>query len=440
MKQLLRPQTVDRLFLHLHRAGLPGQIYWCLSIDGRLDREAMVDALVATIREQPRLSSVLRTGVLRYARRTHSWSRDELGRSVIEGSWGETELPLPERCDLHSEPSVRVAFTADQNTARLWVAIHHSVTDAFGALRVVDRLGQHYRASTGGTRAAEAESPAASHGYGHFYRKLPRAQQWQVAKRVLAQWTDTLSSGAYQTGSEPCATFADLAVHRGFAPVCYRVHRVSWEQAGRLLRFAVRRRATLTDLLLTLTVRAGCEVWPEQAGKPVHASVPLSARDSNALGNPVLPNNVIVPWSREQSLSKVLASVVEQSGRVRGIDSGLVQAAERTMLSLLPPALASRLILRAFDHDENTRETLTFTSLGQLEACITEFGDFPVRDAYCVGSLLAPPGLKVAVVPSPAGLNLVVHWLEGVTAEAKIDSLIACLKREVESVLTKQVA
>ncbi|MEO1173530.1 MAG: hypothetical protein AAFX94_15980, partial [Myxococcota bacterium] len=346
--------------------------------------------------------------------------------------------PIAERWDLAKDPPIRVAMerTADRRT-RIVMALHHSVSDALGALEILKRLGEHCRAIESGRALRPRGRPGATRGYGAFFFELSGSARWRLVRRFARQLAGMISFGGYRTGSSACATFADSKEPGCVGPLQFCVVRLPWQQVGRLLRVALRYRGTLTDLLLAVVLRAGCRVWPDASRPVVHASVPLSLRNSSFLGNPVLPNNVLVPWPQDRRLDELMSMIVEQSGRRRGVEGGLFQAAERMMLSVLPPWLASWLIRRAFAGKENTRETLTFTSLGQLEPCIREFGDRPVADAYCVGSLLAPPGLKIAVVPATGSLNLVIHWLGGVTGPEQIKALISEIKFDLDGLLSE---
>lgn len=428
------PNMADRLYLQLHAMGLPGQVFWVWEVEHPLEVEPLRAAFAATIREDPVLSSIIERTRGGFRRRRVAFDAAVLHVRFHQHDWSEGALPAPERPDLERGPPVSLVLAGPiDGRTRICLAMHHSAGDGFSALYVLERLGQHYAAELGGGAAEAAPVETAARTYRSLFWGLPWTDKRVVLARGVRSLLGAVRTSGYDTGTAACATFVDHPPSSIGAPgLRYARHPIPWTLMRRLKAVTRRREISRTDAVLAATVVVASKLWPQAEPLPVLVSVPIGTRQGPArdVSNRVLPNNIRIPASQLADVSSALGPITAQGVRVRGRASGLVQATERAILSLLPTPLATRMIENTLSHPVNTRETLTFSSLGS-DPQPHRFAGHAVVDSYCMASLLAPPGLKLSTIPSKAAYNLVVHWLDGVTEEARAQALGPAIEAEL---------
>jgi hypothetical protein len=427
-----RPNLVDRLYLLMDGLGAPAQIFYVLDLAERLQPEVLRSALVRTLTELPQL----RTTVVRH---WHGYRRRPLALTAVDAASLVTVDREPEavrrflqvKPDLAQVPPIRLLLHQGPDQDQLALAMHHSITDGQGALHALERLGLNYGACLAGDPPPATAVAMAENRYRQHWWALPWPDRWQAIRNAAAYVRD----GASLPGAKPkprLATFIDQPLPAQ-GELRYVRHSLSFDRAAQLMRWAVKRKGSPADVLLTAALQAAVTVWPDQAKLPIVVSLPVSIRPP---GNTDVANRVCALDMPVQpgDFDHVFAQIAAGSARARTQKPAVMQILSRAVASRMPPWLFERLASRYLLGTENVRESLTFTAMGTFERGPQAFGPVDVSDSVLLGSLIAPPGLKVHVTPHGGRLNICVAYLDPVISPASIAAFGQALLAELERI------
>jgi hypothetical protein len=188
---------------------------------------------------------------------------------------------------------------------------------------------------------------------------------------------------------------------------------ISGDHAARLMRAAVKRRGSLTDLLLTTSLRAALAVWPAQAATPIMVSLPVGVRSA---GEVDVTNRVgVIEFPvRAGGFEEMFAQVSAATAQARARRPAVLSVFKFALASCLPPAVLEAAGKRYFNQTTNVRESLTFTVLDTFVGGPRHFGPVAVTDSLPLGSVVAPPGLRILVSAHGGRVNLCVVYLDPV--------------------------
>jgi hypothetical protein len=410
----------DRLFLLLDGIGAPAQIFVGVELDGRLEAAALHRAASALIRDYPKLNTRVVRGLLGYRR---VYADDNGSNDLVVLASSECAF-LQKQLDLRGSRGVQwLCIERGDGGSTLLMTVHHSVCDGGSALAAMERLSSLYGHFAGGKTSipgvAGGDMP---HRYREHLKKMPARERLST---ITNGFVHTARMIAGLESSPPCATFTDMPLPCT-GELRRRMIAIPTPDVHYLMRWAVRRRATVADALLAATLVSGASTWPQREAHPALICLPIGGGSGAGPANRAVSFQLRVPLERCKSFPDALQAVAERTEPARRPNAGIRETLiERTGLSLVPPAVFERLARGYFARRTNTRETLTFTVLsGPLDAPMPRFGDLRVQDVFIAGSLLAPPGLRLGVVAAPGKLNLCISYLYPVILESSMDRFV----------------
>ncbi len=432
-----RPNLLGRLYLQLAAIGAPAQIYYVLDLAGRVDPAVLRRAITTLLDDVPQLRT-------RVVRRWHGHRRVLVPRSAVDleavvtvsADAGSAEAFLDHQQDLAQDLPIRVWLHAGPDHDQLVVGLHHSLADGQALVFVLARLGECYEAALSGEPAAAARAstePEDEARYRDLLGSLPWADRWRAFRLALGYLWD---AAPLPRSGEPVvvATFTDQPL-----PARGRLRHVrigiSGGQAAELMHWAVKHNGSLTDVLLTASIRAALRVWPAQGARPILVSLPVSVR--SAADTDVTNRVVAMDFPVDAGgFDAVFAQVARATAQARARRPAVVDMFKFALVSYLPPVIFNRLARRYFSRTTNVRESLTFTALGAFEGGPQRFGSIAVTDSVFLGSVIAPPGLKIHVSPHGGRLNLGVVYLDPVITPASIDAFSEAVRMELRGCVT----
>lgn len=410
---------VDRLYLLLDGIGAPAQIFIGVELDGRLDPSALHLAANALICDYPKLDTRVERRLLGYRRVS---TRGNASDDLVILSRAESAF-LQKRLDLRGSRGIQwLGINRDDGSSMLLMAVHHSVCDGASALVALERLSAHYGYLTGGkTSVPDAVAVAMPHRYREYLRKMPAQERLSTIVNAFTHFTRLAGFAV----SEACATFTDMPLPCT-GELRRRIIAIPTRDVHHLMRWGIRRRATVADALLAAAVVSGVSTWPQNEPNLVAVNLPLGGRADAGLANRMMSSWVRIPLDRCKSFPDALRSVTEQTAPARRPAAGIRETiVENAALSFLPPIVFDRMARGYFAQRRNTRETTTFSVLGgPLDPPMTEFGNLRVLDVFVAGSVLAPPGLRLGIVAAPGKLNLCISYLYPVISETSMDRFV----------------
>jgi hypothetical protein len=410
----------DRLYLLLDGIGAPAQIFVGVELDGRLDGAALHRAAIALIRDHPKLNTCVVRGLLGYRRVPAEG--DRLSELVIEARHERTFLQ--KRLDLRRSRGIQwLCIDHAAGGSTLLMTVHHSICDGASALVALERLSVLYGHFAGGkTSIPEVAAGDMPHRYREYLRKMPVRERLSTIVNAFVHFARMMAG---LEASAPCATFTDMPLPCT-GELRRRMVAIPTPAVHCLMRWAVRRRATVADALLAAALVSGVSTWPQREAHPVLISLPLGGGGGEGFANRMTSFWLRVPMERCDSFPAALQAVAEQTASARRPTAGVRETlVERAALSFLPPVVFERMARGYFARRTNRRETMTFSVLsGPLDAPMTRFGDLSIRDVFTAGSLLAPPGLRLGVVAAPGKLNLCISYLYPVISESSMDRFV----------------
>jgi NRPS condensation-like uncharacterized protein len=426
-----RPNLLGRVYLGLAHSGLAADMYYVLDLAQRIDPAALRRAVSDLLDELPQLRS-------RIVRHWYGYRRVVVALADLNLDGVLTVSSDPEAADgflqhqrnLARELPIRILLHQGAAHDQIVIAVHHSLADGQALVFVVARLGECYGAALKGEPASCAPTrPEREARYRHLLPSLSWSDRWRAFWQALRYLWD----GAGLPGSTTdvaLATFTDRPLPaRG--RLRYARIGLSFDEAAGLMRRAVKRKGSLSDVLLTASLRAAITVWPSQAALPIRVSLPVSVRSAedadvtNRVG--VLDFEV-----RAGGFDEMFEQVSAATTQARALRPAILSMFTFALASYLPPAVFEHLARRYFSQTTNVRESLTFTVLGTLDGGPQRFGPVAVTDSVPLGSVIAPPGLKVHVSPHGGRLNLCVAYLDPVIAPASIAAFVEALRMELD--------
>jgi hypothetical protein len=428
-----RPNLLGRLYLGLAQSGLAADMYYVLDLAQRIEPAALGRAVSDLLDELPQLRSRIERHWYGYRRVIVAPGDQNLDGVLTVSSHPDAADRFFERQrNLTSEPPIQILLHQRATHDQLVIAVHHSLADGQGLVFLVGRLGERYAAALGGepssTGRAEAEREPR---YRHLLASLSWSERWRAFRQALRYFWDGVGLPG-STRPVALATFIDQPLPaRG--RLRYARIAVSFDKTAALMRLAVTRKGSLTDVLLTASLRAALSVWPDQAGRPVRVSLPVTVRSAGDTG---VTNRVGVMEFQVYGggFDQMFAQVAAATAEARALRPAIVNVFTYAIASYLPPPVMERLTRRYFSRTTNVRESLTFTVLGAFDGGPQQFGPVAVTDSVPVGSVIAPPGLRILVAGHGGRLNLCVAYLDPVIAPASIVRFTGAVRTELESV------
>lgn len=408
----------DRLYLHLDGIGAPAQMIIGLELEGRLDTAALHRAANVLIRDYPKLDTRVERRLLGYRRVPVD---GQASSELVVSAPDENDF-LQKRLDLRgSRPVQWLCIDRKDADSTLLMALHHSVCDGASVLLAVERLSVLYgHFACGKPSIPDTVAVAGPHRYREFFTQMPMRERL----RTIADGFVHIARIARRAAA-PCATFMDKPL-----PCTGELRRrtvaIPTADVHSLMRWAVRRRATVPDALLAAVLVSGVSTWPQHEADSALICFPIGGGAVAGLANRMVACWLRVPLKRCNVFADALKTVAEQTAPARRPEAGVRETlAARAPLSLLPPAIAERYGRGLFSRRTNTRETMTFSVLGgPLDPPMIRFGDLKIRDVFTAGSVLAPPGLRLTVVAAPGKLNLCISYLSPVISESSMDRFV----------------
>lgn len=428
-----RPNLLSRIYLQLDGAGGAAWIYYVLDLAERIDPAALRRALEGLLEDWPQLRS-------RGVRRWYGYRRDLIPLAdvdldsvlTVSSDAGAADVFLQHKPDLARELPIQVLLHQGPTQDQIVTALHHSLADGQALLFVLARLSERYGASIRGEPAPPYLQPEPEARYRHLLQGV----SWSDRSRIVREACRYLWDGARLPGSArplALATFIDEPLPaRG--QLRYMRIGLSFDQAACLIRWAVKRNGSPTDVLLTASLRAAMKVWPDQAAMPIMVSLPVSVRSAADID---VTNRVGVMDFEVHAgdFETVFAQVSVATAQARTRRPAVLNIFKFTLASYLPPVIFERVARRYFSHKVNVRESLTFTALGVFDEGPRRFGPVAVTDSVLLGSVIAPPGLKVNVSPHGGRLNLCVAYLDPVITPASIVAFTEAVRAELGSLV-----
>jgi len=173
--------SIERYHWLDDRPSHPNHIGCRLVFDGRLDRAAWEAAMRLVAARHPLIASTL----IKRGRRL-AWQPYQPG-DPIRLEWNELDdaAPFPEPVfrylNLTSEPAYRVVVAQGQRTTRVWIELHHAVTDGIGGAQCLDDLLTAY--------TALLDNPQAAPGWRKLDpASLARRNRLGLASRQFLRW------------------------------------------------------------------------------------------------------------------------------------------------------------------------------------------------------------------------------------------------------------
>jgi NRPS condensation-like uncharacterized protein len=426
-----RPNLLGRLYLGLAHSGLAADMFYLLDLAQWLDRAALERAVSDLLDDLPQLRS-------RAVRRWYGYRRVLIALQDLRPDDLLTVSTDPEAADVFlqrpydpaRELPIRILLHRRATHDQLVIGLHHSVADGEALLFVLARLGECYAAALGGHRAARTPPEREAR-----YRDLLTSLTWSDRGRAFCRAMRYLWDGAGLPASRkavPLATFTDQRLPaRG--RLRYARIGVSFDEAAVLMRRAVKRRGSLSDVLLTASLRAAITVWRDQAAMPIGVSLPVSVRSA---GQHDVTNRVcgIEFQVCAGGFDEMFAQVSAAMAQARAVKPAIVNVFTFALASYLPPAVFEHLARRYFNRATNVRESLTFTVMGTFDGGPQRFGPVAVTDSLPVGSVIAPPGIRLLVAGHGGRLNLSVAYLDPVIAPKTIGAFIDAVRTELAAV------
>src|SRR5579883_350602 len=245
----------DRLFLMLDGIGAPAQIFMGVELDGRLAPAVLQRAANALIGDYPKLNTRAERRLLGYRRVPADGSGLD---DLVILSRTESEV-LQKRLNLRGSRGIQWScINRDDGRSLLLMTIHHSVCDGTSALVALERFSVHYAYFTGKKSMPDAVAGDMPHRYRDYFRRMPAREQLSIMVRACIR---TIRLAAGFAVSEACATFTDMPLPCT-GELRKRIIAIPTSDVHCLMRWAVRRRATVADALLAAAVVSGVSTWP----------------------------------------------------------------------------------------------------------------------------------------------------------------------------------
>ena len=418
------------MYLLLDSAGVPSQIYYVLDLADRIDPAALRRALTGLLDDVPQLRSRVVRHWFAFRRILMPLAEVDLDSVLTVTSDDEAaDAFFQHRPDLARRLPIQLLLHQSRTHDQLVVAIHHSLADGQALLFLLSRLGDRYAAAI--TREPLSSLEADPGGEAR-YRRLLWSLSWPERWRVFQQSFRYLWDGARLPGSSTLpamATFTDVPLPAEGRLRYVRIG-VSFQQIAALMRWAAKRHGSPTDVLLTASLRAAITIWPRQAATAIGVSLPVSVRSSAAFD---VTNRVVVMdfLVRAGDFEAMFAQVSTATAQARTRHPAVLNMFKFAVPSYLPPPLFRHLAKRYLNRAANVRESLTFTALGVFDGGPQRFGPATVTDSVLLGSVIAPPAIKVHVSPHGGRLNLCVAYLDPVIAPASIASFADAVRMEL---------
>jgi NRPS condensation-like uncharacterized protein len=424
-----RPNLLSRLYLRLESIGVASRIYYVLDLAERIDPLALQRALAGLLEDWPQLRS-------RPVRHWYGYRRTLVPQAdvnldtvlTVSADAAAADVFLQHTPNLVQGLPVQVLLHQGATHDQIVMALDHSLADGRALMVVLARLGEHYGAILTGTPPPPQPAPAPEARYRHLLRSLSwpdRVKAFRQAFRYL--WDGAQWPGAHRLPA--LATFIDAPLPAQ-GELRYTRLALDVDQPARLIRWAVKRNGSLTDVLLTASLRAALTVWPDQAALPILVTLPVNVRTAGSLEVANLVG-VMDFTVRAGDFERIFTQVSAATARARTLRPAVVNLFQFAAASCLPPAIFDRLARRYFSQTVNVRESLTFTAISAFEGGPQRFGPVPVTDSVLLGSLVAPPGLKVHMSRHGGRLNLCVAYLDPVIAPASIAAFTAAVRAEL---------